>query len=174
MQDNARSVQSNANAIQKRGTELEQTGTFRPQVAVSKFKRNFQSTYGNPEQVQRIEGSRIYSTSGQNYPLKQVRIVPVGATTVKGSHTVPSQKLARGGNEILGMVENILEGSAPMAISKVALELKEIFLQHKQDYKEILKKVGGQLIDLIRLQPDRFKLVPRPYGPQTWYFVSLA
>ena len=174
MQDNARSVQSNANAVQKRGTELEQTGTFRPQVAVSKFKRNFQATYGNPEQVQRVEGSRVYSTSGQNYPLKQVRIVPVGAAAVKGSHTVPNQKLARGGNEILGMVENILEGSEPMAISKVALELKEIFLQHKKDYKEILKKVGGQLIDLIRLQPDRFKLVPRPHGPQTWYFVSLA
>ncbi len=42
-----------------------------------------------------------------------------------------------------------------------------------QNYDEVLKKTGGRLIDLIRLTEDRFKLVERPRGTQTWYYVSL-
>jgi hypothetical protein len=38
----------------------------------------------------------------------------------------------------------------------------------------VLKKTNGRLIDLIRLSEDRFKLVERPHGTQTWYYVSLA
>jgi len=172
MQDQARAVQHNQKAVQKRGTELEQTGTFRPQVAISKFKRNFQATYGDPEQVERVEGSRVYSTSGQNYPLKQVRIVPVGANTVKGSDTAATKKMARGGTQILEALEQVLEGHRVMALSKAAMEIREVFREKGSEYTQVLRQVGGQLIDLIRLHPERFKLVERPHGPQTWYFVS--
>ena len=42
-----------------------------------------------------------------------------------------------------------------------------------QSYNEILKSTKASLIDLIRLDNDRFELVQRPHGPQTRYFVAL-
>ena len=57
-----------------------------------------------------------------------------------------------------------------MALSKAAKELRETAI----DYNAKMKKIGGQLIDLVRAEPSKFKLVQRPHGSQTWYFVSLA
>ena len=57
-----------------------------------------------------------------------------------------------------------------MAMSKAAKELRETDI----DYNAKMKKIGGQLIDLIRAEPAKFKLVQRPHGSQTWYFASLA
>ena len=61
-----------------------------------------------------------------------------------------------------------------MSISKAAAKLEEQMRSDGQDYAVVLKKTGGRLIDLIRLIGDRFKLVERPHGKQTWYYVSLV
>jgi hypothetical protein len=42
-----------------------------------------------------------------------------------------------------------------------------------KSYNEILASTRASLIDLIRLADDRFTLVERPHGIQTWYFVAL-
>ena len=61
-----------------------------------------------------------------------------------------------------------------MSLSKAAPTGKEQMRSDGQEYGEVLKKTGGRLIDLIRLTEDRFKLVERPHGTQTWYYVSLV
>ena len=61
-----------------------------------------------------------------------------------------------------------------MSISRAAALLKEGLRSGGQSYEEVLKKTGGRLIDLIRLTGDRFELVERPHGKQTWYYVSLV
>ncbi len=61
-----------------------------------------------------------------------------------------------------------------MSISKAAAKLEEQMRSDGQDYAVVLKKTGGRLIDLIRLTEDRFKLIERPHGTQTWYYVSLV
>ncbi len=73
--------------------------------------------------------------------------------------------------EALGRV---LEGEEKMAISKAAGELRAELRADGQSYDELMKKIGGQSIELIRGEPDKFKLNTQPHGTKNWYFVSLA
>ena len=62
-----------------------------------------------------------------------------------------------------------------MAISKAAGELRdELRAEGGQSYDQSMKKIGGQLIDLIRGESGQFKLITQPHGTKNWYFVSLA
>ena len=79
-----------------------------------------------------------------------------------------------GGADILQSLQSILSDGDPMAMSKAAKELREEFAAAGRHNDTTMKKVGGQLIDLIRGEPSRFKLVEGPHGKQTWYFVALA
>ena len=101
--------------------------------------------------------------------MKQIKIVPVGSTAVTAA-TTHARKLRDGGDLILQALQDLLRDGEPMALSKAAKELRETAI----DYNAKMKKRGGQLIDLIRAEPSKFKLVQRPHGAQTWYFVSLA
>ena len=83
-------------------------------------------------------------------------------------------KLRDGGGDILQSLQDILSDGEPMAMSKAARELRDAFAAQEQSYDTTMKKVGGQLIDLIRAEPSKFKLVERPNGKQTWYFVALV
>ena len=61
-----------------------------------------------------------------------------------------------------------------MAISKAAGELRDEFrAEGGQTYDQIMKKVGGQLIYLIRGEPAQFKLITQPHGTKNWYYVAL-
>jgi len=176
MQDQARALQHNQKNADQKKSALRAGGAFRPQVALGKFKRNFQATYGDPKQVQKIEGGRITATTGETYPLKQVKVVPVGASAIDTSSTAHARKMRDGGNIILLTLKEILQGEDKMSLTKAAQELRaELnFRARGRDYNEIMKKIGGQLIDLIRGQPDQFKLVTQPHGTKNWYYVSLA
>ncbi len=84
--------------------------------------------------------------------------------------TTHARKMRDGGDLILQTLQDILRDGEPMALSKAAKELRETDI----DYNAKMKKFGGQLIDLVRAEPSKFKLAQRPHGTQTWYFVSLA
>ena len=79
-----------------------------------------------------------------------------------------------GGADILQTLQDILSGGEPMAMSKAAKELREEFTAQGRHYDTTMKKAGGQWTDLNRGEPTRFKLVERPHGKQTWYFVALV
>ena len=162
----------NCNTI-KKNTETKAKAalenTFRPQVGVTKFKRNYQATYGDPKTTAKVENGRVTATTGETYPLKQIKIVPVGSTAVTAA-TAHARKMRDGGDLILQTLQDILRDGEPMAMSKAAKELREALV----DYNQTMKKIGGQLTDLTRAEPNKFKLVQRPHGTQTWYFVSLV
>ena len=65
------------------------------------------------------------------------------------------------GDLILQALQDILRDGEPMAMSKAAKELRET-----DDYNAKMKKIGGQLIDLVRAEPSKFKLVQRPHAPR--------
>ena len=172
MQDQARAIAHNQKNAANKEARLEQTDTFRPQVTIGKFKRNFQATYGDPQKVKKIEKGRVISTTGESHPLKQIRVVPAGAGTGFGSQSY--RQIDEGGGYVLAALERVLAGEESMAMSKAGKELRKEFESDGRDYPATMKKIGGQLIDLIRMAPDLFKLVRRPHGDQMWYFVSLA
>ena len=172
LQEQARALQHNNALNEKRTAQLNQTKTFRPQMELTKFKRNFQATYGDPKTAQSIRAGRVRTATGESFPLKQVRVVPATASSVAPAQE--NRKLQEGAS-ILSSLERVLEGDEKMSLSKAAGELREDMRANGQDYDATLKKVGGRLIDLIKLAPDRFKLVERPHGrQQIWYFVQLA
>lgn len=95
MQDQARGIEQNKKITDKKA-EAVLGNTFRPQLSIAKFKRNFQATYGDPQQAARVEAGRVISTTGESYPLKAVKIVPAGAVGVtRGDRGQPSG-VARG------------------------------------------------------------------------------
>ena len=116
-----------------------------------------------------MENGRVTATTGETYALKQIKIVPAGSVAVTAA-TAHARKIRDGGDLILQTLQDILRDGEPMAMSKAARELREALT----DYNQTMKRIGGQLIDSIRGEPNNFKLVQRPHCPQTWYFVSLA
>jgi transposase InsO family protein len=173
-QDTARAIKHNQRLTERRTAAVERTGTFRPQTTLSRFKRNFQATYGDPDNVRKVEAGRVHGVSG-TYPLKQIKVVPAGAGEVRTSETsAANRKMELGGALILDALAKVLEGQEQMALTKAAVELRKVFTSDGRDYNATLRRVGGRLIDLIRLDPASFKLIPRPHGPQKWYFVSLT
>jgi hypothetical protein len=177
MQDQARAIQHNQkNVDRKKAALAESGGAFRPQVALGKFKRNCQATYGDPQQMRKVEAGRVTTTTGETLPLKQVKVVPVGAAKVDTATTAHARKMRDGGNIILLTLKEILQGEEKLSLTKAGEELRaELnFRNRGRNYNELMKKVGGKLIDLIRGQPDTFKLTTQPHGTTNWYYVSLA
>ena len=174
LQDMARAIQHNKKLTETKTNALTQGGgTFRPQIALTRFHRNYQATYDDPRQTRKVERGVVTATTGERFPLKTVKLVAAGASAVAAG-TVHARKLRDGGGDILLSLQDILSDGEPMAISKAARELRDAFAAQDKNYTATMSKVGGQLIDLIRAEPAKFKLVQRPHGSQMWYFVALA
>ena len=60
-----------------------------------------------------------------------------------------------------------------ISLTKASGLMRTQMSNNGQNYNEILKAAKASLIDLIRLDDDRFELVIRPGGPQNYYFVAL-
>ena len=83
------------------------------------------------------------------------------------------ERKKQAGAPILNALEQILQGSERMSLTKAAEELKEQLRADGKDYAAIMREAKGRLIDLIRLVPSRFRLVEQPHGTKTWYYVAL-
>ncbi len=181
LQDQAKNMQHNAALTDKRKTAVEATGSFRAPLPEStgKFKRSYQATYGEPQAVASVRGGTVTNTQGEKYALKSIKVIPANSSAAQQQFAPgqdrPAKRRLAGGAIVTALVE-ILEGAEEgrLSLSKAASTLKEQMRSSGQDYAEVLKKTNGRLIDLIRLSEDRFKLVERPHGTQTWYYVSLA
>ncbi len=128
---------------------------------------------------QSIKGGTVTNTQGEKFALKSIKVIPVNSSAAQQQFAPgqdrPAKRRLAGGAIITALVE-ILEDAEEgrLSLSKAASTLKEQMRSSGQDYAAILKKTNGRLIDLVRLSEDRFKLVERPHGTQTWYYVSLA
>ena len=169
-QDMARNIAHNQRTTEQKQSALSTAGgTFRAQTAVNKYKRNFQATYSHPQQAERVEAGRVYTSSGETYPLKQVKIVPVGATRVQSIDA--QRKLRDGGSRILRALAEILKDKeGEMAISEAAKAVRAQFKENRENYDELLATVRATLVELIRTGA-KFKLT-RPAS--STYYVALA
>ncbi len=180
LQDQAKNMRHNSALTLKRTAAVEDSGSFRAPLPEStgKFKRSYQATYGAPQQVASVKGGTVTDTQGVKYALKSIKVIPEGSSAAQQQFAPgedrPAKKRLAGGPIITALVDLLEEAKdGQLSISKAAATLKEQLRSDGQNYDEVLKKTGGRLIDLIRLTEDRFKLVERPHGTQTWYYVSL-
>ncbi len=160
MQDQAKALQQNQKVADRKRTAVERTGTFRPQIALGKFKRNYQATYGDPEQVGSVGNGRVTSTAGNTYPLKQVKVVPANASRIRGSAPVR-------GRVILEALRGLLRGGKTLSLSNAATALRA----EVANYDKALE--GMRLVDLIRQQPEVFTLSSQALRGTTAYDVTL-
>ncbi len=181
LQDQAKNMQHNAALTKRREASVEDTGSFRAPLPEStgKFKRSYQATYGEPRQVANVKGGTVTDTQGGKHALKSIKVIPANSSDAQQQFAPgqdrPAKKRLAGGAIITALTTLLEEEEGgQMSISKAAAKLKEQMRSDGQEYAEVLKKTGGRLIDLIRLSEDRFKLVERPHGTQTWYYVSLV
>ena len=177
LQDQARALQHNKKLTARRQDNLEDAGGFRAPLpdSTSKFKRGFQATYGDVKQVANVRGSTVTDTEGKSHNLKQLKIVPAtssAAIPAVVNTTAPARK-RRLGAPILDALAQVLQGEEQLSLTKASGLMREQLIANGQNYNEILKTTKARLIDLIRLDGDRFTLVERPHGIQTWYFVAL-
>ncbi len=182
LQDQAKNMQHNTALSEKRTAALENTGTFRAPLPESagKFKRSYQATYGEAQQVASVRGSTVTDAQGKKYALKSIKVIPLdsgaAAQRLGANEQGPEKKRQRGGS-ILEALALLLaeEEDQKLSISKAVALLKDQLRLDGQDFNELLKKTkAGRFIDLVRLASDRFSLVATPHGPQTWYYVSLV
>ena len=176
-QDQARSIQHNKKLTTRRQTALEDAGGFRVPLpdSTSKFKRGFQATYGDVKQMADVRGSTVTDTDGGKHNIKQLKIVPVSSSAAipaPVNNALPAKK-KRLGTPILDALAQVLEGEEKISLTKASGLMRLQMTANGQNYNEILKTTKASLIDLIRLDDDRFELVTRPHGLQTYYFVAL-
>ena len=119
------------------------------------------------------------NTRGDKYALKSIKVIPANSSAAQQQFAPgqdrPAKKRLAGAaiiTALVGILEEREDGK--MSISRAAALLKEGLRSAGESYEVVLKKTGGRLIDLIRLSGDRFELVERPHGTQTWYYVSLV
>ena len=72
MQDQARAIQQNKRVSETNAKAVQNSTTCRPQVAITEFQRNYQATYGDPQQAAKVEHGRVTSYDGGNLPTKAI------------------------------------------------------------------------------------------------------
>ena len=175
-QRQARNFRHNQNMTQQRQAELDGTRAFRPQLAVGRFKRGHQATYGDVTRVRDIQGGIVTGTDGKRYDLKRIRIVPADSTGAEpnfGDNVAGRARKKAKGAAILDLLEEELQGVDQLALSTAAIRMRARFKDSGKDYDDILASTRGKLIDLIRLD-GRFTIEERGTGVQSRYYVSLG
>ena len=171
LQDQARALEHNMELTAKRQDKLEEAGGFRAPLpdSTSKFKRGFQATYGDVKQVASVRGSTVTDTEGKSHNLKQLKIVPAtsSAAIPAAVSTASPAKKRRLGAPILDALAQVLQGEEQVSLTKASGLMRAQLTADGQSYNDILKSTKASLIDLIRIDDDRFELVERPHGKQT-------
>jgi hypothetical protein len=167
----------------RRTAALEQTKTFRAPLpgSTGKFKRSYQATYGEPLQAADVKAGTVTDTTGNRYPLKNIKVIPVNSSDAAqrlGPNETRPDKKRQQGSTILAALEFVLDeedgDEKKLSIARAAYLLKDRMRINGEDYGATLKKTNSSLIDLIRLSPDRFELKPLEDGTKPWYYVVLV
>ena len=86
----------------------------------------------------------------------------------------PARKRQKGGL-ILDVLEQVLEGEDQISLSRAAVLMRARMRAEGQDYDAILKTAQAKLVDLIRLDEERFELAEtETSGGKPFYYVKLT
>jgi hypothetical protein len=178
-QDQAKNFRHNAKLTEQRQARLESDGAFRAPLpgSTNKFKRSFRATYGEALRPQSIRGGIVIATDGSRHALKQIRTVPVDSSRVEpgiGDNVAGPARKRQKGAPTLDVLEDVLQGEDRVSLTKAAQLMRARFRADGREYDLVLKAARAQLIDLIRLDPERFELVEGRAGGKAWYYVSLV
>ena len=180
--DQEKKMTHNKELGERRTATLNQTDTFRAPLpgSTSKFKRSYQATYGEQLKVRTVEAGTVTDTAGGKHALKSIKVIPLNSSDAAqrlGPNETRPDKKRQLGATILAMLEVVLDDEdgdeKKLSLARAAYLMKDRMRLNGEDYGAILKKAKLSLIELVRLAPDRFELLPLEDGSKPWYYVSL-
>ena len=177
LEDQAKNAETNTKLTQRRTAKLTAEGGFRAPLpeSTSKFKRGAQATYGEVKQVANIQGSTVTDSEGGKINIKRVKAVPLNSSDAKGRFGAVNDRLQAKKREQSGLIIEqlckILEDRDQISLATAASLLRD----EMSNYDEVLRATSSRLVDIIRLAPDRLKLVQHGgSGAREYYYVALA
>ena len=177
LEDQAKNAEENTQLTRRRTAKLTSEGGFRAPLpeSTSKFKRGAQATYGEVKQVANIQGSTVTDSEGGKIDIKRVKAVPLNSSDAKGRFGVVNDRLQTKKREQAGLIIEglckILEDKDQISLATAAGLLRD----EMPNYDEVLKTTSSRLVDIIRLAPERLKLVQHgKSGAREYYYVALA
>ena len=177
LEDQAKNAEKNTQLTRRRTAKLTSEGGFRAPLpeSTSKFKRGAQATYGEVKQVANIQGSTVTDSEGGKIDIKRVKAVPLNSSDAKGRFGAVNDRLQTKKREQAGLIIEglckILEDRDQISLATAAGLLRD----EMPNYDEVLKTTSSRLVDIIRLAPERLKLVQHgKSGAREYYYVALA
>jgi hypothetical protein len=172
-QENARNFKHNQRLTDRRKARVEKAGAFRgPEPTKAGLKRPL-ANFGVAEKLRSVKGGVVTAQSGLQYPLKAVRAIPLDSTDVEprfGVDTATPAKKRHRGDPILDKLQELLQAAgSSLSLSRASQLLRDAF-RGTRSYDDAMKEVKGRLVDLIRLDDQRFELMTKSAGN---YFVRL-
>ncbi len=120
-------------------------------------------------------------TAGGKHALKSIKVIPLNSSDAAqrlGPNETRPDKKRQLGASILAMLEVVLDDEdgdeKKLSLARAAYLMKDRMRLNGEDYGAILKKAKLSLIELVRLAPGRFDLLPLEDGSKPWYYVSLV
>ena len=177
LEDQAKNAETNMQLTRRRATKLTEAGGFRAPLPEStlKFKRGAQATYGEVKAVANIKGSTVTDAEGKQMDIKRVKAVPLASTAAQGrfgavNNRLQAQKREKAGRIIVELCK-LLEDRDQISLASAAVQMRN----DMDDYDALLAATSSSLVDIIRLAPDKLKLVAHAgAGAKEFYCVQLA
>ncbi len=119
----------------------------------------------------------MLAIDGSKHPIKSIQVVPADSSEPRQSGLAAGKTLKQkvAGGELSDDVAALLTRRVvPVGVSKIANLLKEELRLTGRSYDEVLTKIGGRIIDVIRLNPALRLHGKTPESTRYWYYVSLA
>jgi len=164
MKDNADKFKHNAKSLESRKNAFETLGSFRvpkPDSTMA-FKRGFKATYGDKEDVARIEGSKVIGSRGTEMDQKLLLPTSRDATTERAAFEYTDIQKQRKREQLieegfLEAVDRLINRGGQTSLSVVG---RSIRASASFDYVATMKKLRlvrpGMLADAIRLFGDHY------------------
>jgi Integrase core domain. len=164
-QDNARKIKGNQTLLEARKKTLEEAGGFRrPMGGLTRFKRGFQASYGQVEQVDNVTGSLVKPT-GDGEAIDVKRVLPVDKDTgsVQPGFALGEARTEAKRNKVAALAMELFDwlGDEEKSMTSAARHLRQVL--GPEEYRLQLMSVGAQhLSDVVRLFPN-LKLTRQGY-----------
>ena len=164
-QDNARKLKGNQTLLVARKKTLEEAGGFRrPLGGLTRFKRGFQASYGQVEQVDNVTGSLVKPT-GDGEAIDVKRVLPVDKDTgsVQPGFALGEARTEAKRNKVAALAMELFDwlGDEEKSMTSAARHLRQVL--GPEEYRLQLMSVGAQhLSDVVRLFPN-LKLTRQGY-----------
>ena len=161
LEDQAKNAETNTALTKRRVAKLAETGAFRAALpeSTTKFKRGVHATCGDVQHAGNVQGSTVTDGTGKEMDIKRVKAVPIDSSSAQTRVGATNERLqAQKRQQSVPIIPELCKLLADR--DQISLVAAAAALRKKMaEYNAILKATHSKLIDLVRLAPERVRVV---------------